>query len=156
MGELVSGEVLQNVKLIPFTDIDSVIRITDQEMHAIGREAEGVRFTDGSGYLGQLAVFHNLHCIVSAALKTECTAGFRETDHYGCSQQGIHRFINADYYFPNITALEYKLLQAHNGKYLRMNQRHFHKHTYKPFCQCTASTPFAKQPCATVTLRQSL
>ncbi|KAI9786816.1 MAG: hypothetical protein M1839_005047 [Geoglossum umbratile] len=69
----------------------SVIRITDQEMHALGREAEGVRFTDGSGYLGQLAVFHNLHCI-----------------------QSLHRFINVDYYFPNVTALEYKLLQAHN------------------------------------------
>jgi hypothetical protein len=44
---------------------DSDIIITHAEMHALGREAEGVRFGDGSGYLGQLTVFHNLHCVVS-------------------------------------------------------------------------------------------
>lgn len=33
-------------------------------MRELGREAEGVRLADGSGYLGQLTVTHNLHCVV--------------------------------------------------------------------------------------------
>ena len=45
-----------------------MIRLTQNEMRALGRESEGVRLTDGSGYLGQLTVYHNLHCVVSLQL----------------------------------------------------------------------------------------
>ncbi|KAK0609411.1 hypothetical protein B0T14DRAFT_608188 [Immersiella caudata] len=69
----------------------SMIRLTQDEMRELGREAEGVRLTDSSGYLGQLTVYHNLHCV-----------------------QRLHRFIHLDYYFPNITDTEYKLLHLHN------------------------------------------
>jgi hypothetical protein len=41
-----------------------MIRLTHDEMRALGREAEGVRLTDDSGFLGQLTVYHNLHCVV--------------------------------------------------------------------------------------------
>lgn len=47
-----------------------MIRLTHDEMRALGREAEGVRLTDGSGFLGQLTVYHNLHCVVSWTLRS--------------------------------------------------------------------------------------
>ncbi|KAK1834734.1 hypothetical protein QBC39DRAFT_342707 [Podospora conica] len=75
----------------------SMIRLTHDEMRALGREAEGVRLTDGSGFLGQLTVYHNLHCV-----------------------QRLHRFIHLDYYFPNITEREYRLLHVHNVHCLDM------------------------------------
>jgi hypothetical protein len=39
-------------------------------MRQLGRADQGVRFTDGSGYLGTLSVYHSLHCIVS--LRSDC------------------------------------------------------------------------------------
>jgi len=44
---------------------DTSIRVPLNEMIRLGREDQGVRFTDGSGYFGSLAVYHSLHCIVS-------------------------------------------------------------------------------------------
>lgn len=44
---------------------DSVVKFSEEEMKTLGRVDEGVRFTDGSGYMGELAVYHNLHCVVS-------------------------------------------------------------------------------------------
>jgi hypothetical protein len=40
------------------------IRVPLDEMRRLGREDQGVRFTDDSGYFGSLAVYHSLHCIV--------------------------------------------------------------------------------------------
>ena len=44
---------------------DTSIRVPLDEMIRLGREDQGVRFTDGSGYFGSLAVYHSLHCVVS-------------------------------------------------------------------------------------------
>ena len=47
---------------------DSVVSFSHEEVSILGKENETVRFTDGSGYLGQLAVYHNLHCIVRESI----------------------------------------------------------------------------------------
>lgn len=38
------------------------MRILPSEMHRIG--ADSLRLSDGSGYVGALAVYHELHCVV--------------------------------------------------------------------------------------------
>ena len=62
-------------------------------MRFLGREDEGMRLTDGSGYYAQMAVHHNLHCL-----------------------RGFHKFMNVNHYYPNVTVEEYQLLQLHNGE----------------------------------------
>ena len=42
----------------------SSVRFSEDEMTRWGRIDEGVRLTDGSGYLGTLNVFHEIHCLV--------------------------------------------------------------------------------------------
>lgn len=50
--------------------VDSNIRIPEVEIRRLGRLDETVRFTDGSGYFGQMTMFHHLHCIVSRPFPT--------------------------------------------------------------------------------------
>lgn len=40
---------------------DINLRVTADEMHHINQKS--LPFTDGSGYLGTLGVYHELHCI---------------------------------------------------------------------------------------------
>ena len=42
----------------------SNFRFSEDEMTRWGRIDEGVRLSDGSGYLGTLNVFHEMHCLV--------------------------------------------------------------------------------------------
>ncbi|PVH87710.1 hypothetical protein DL98DRAFT_581719 [Cadophora sp. DSE1049] len=67
------------------------IAIPEQEIRRLDRLDESVRFTDGSGYFGQMTVYHHLHCI-----------------------QRIHKFLHVDHYWPNATQEELFLLRAHN------------------------------------------
>lgn len=43
--------------------VGSDVRIPESEVERLGREYQGVHFTDG-GYYGMLTVHHNLHCLV--------------------------------------------------------------------------------------------
>lgn len=47
------------------------IHISEDEMHQLRRTEQGVRLGDGSGYLGQLSVYHSLHCVVSLTVMNE-------------------------------------------------------------------------------------
>ncbi|KAH7390059.1 hypothetical protein BKA64DRAFT_757038 [Cadophora sp. MPI-SDFR-AT-0126] len=67
------------------------IRVPESEIRRLDRMENSVRFTDGSGYFGQMTVFHHLHCI-----------------------KRIHKFLNVEHYWPNATAEELFLLRAHN------------------------------------------
>ena len=44
--------------------LDANIRVPEVEIKRLDRLENSVRFTDGSGYFGQMTVFHHLHCIV--------------------------------------------------------------------------------------------
>ncbi|KAG4417693.1 hypothetical protein IFR04_009196 [Cadophora malorum] len=67
------------------------IRVPEKDIKRLDRMDNSVRFTDGSGYFGQMTVFHHLHCI-----------------------KRIHKFLNVEHYWPNATAEELFLLRAHN------------------------------------------
>ncbi|KAI0183598.1 hypothetical protein EV127DRAFT_486944 [Xylaria flabelliformis] len=57
------------------------IKITAQELALLGKSS--IAFNDGSGYLAEMAVFHELHCI-----------------------KRIRRHLHIDYYYGNMTADE--------------------------------------------------
>lgn len=40
------------------------VRLSLDEVRAFDREATAVGLSDGSGYLGTLNVYHELHCVV--------------------------------------------------------------------------------------------
>ena len=42
--------------------VDMHIRISKEEMEALG--GRSLELTDGSGFVGSLEVFHDLHCLV--------------------------------------------------------------------------------------------
>lgn len=45
---------------------DQNIRISRAELaHFSGREEQAVEYPDGLGYMAQLRVYHDLHCLVS-------------------------------------------------------------------------------------------
>ncbi len=40
------------------------VRLSLEDVRAFDREATAVEMSDGSGYLGTLNVYHELHCVV--------------------------------------------------------------------------------------------
>jgi len=68
-------------KLKKFGDI----AIPENVMKDLGRLDEGIRLPDGSGYLGTLNVFHELHCV-----------------------EQMYEWLYRDIYLPDITPMEYK------------------------------------------------
>jgi len=69
----------------------SNIVFSEDEMRSYGREEQGVKLTDGSGYLGTMMVYHELHCV-----------------------KRLFQYMNSDYYFPNISSIHDDWNMAHN------------------------------------------
>ncbi|OAQ99563.1 hypothetical protein LLEC1_01330 [Akanthomyces lecanii] len=67
----------------------SDVRIPESEVERLGREYQGVHFTDG-GYYGMLTVHHNLHCL-----------------------KRLYQHMNVDHYFPNMTDEERQMESQH-------------------------------------------
>jgi len=63
----------------------------DELKHFEGRESEAIAFPDGSGFMAQLQVYHDLHCL-----------------------KRIHHTMWPEYYYPNITDREREELKFHN------------------------------------------
>lgn len=63
-------------------------------MADLGRLDEGVRLPDGTGYLGTLNVYHELHCIVSC----QSFQSFSNRDAYArrikCTDGSIRTYIS--------------------------------------------------------------
>lgn len=66
--------------------------VEEEYMRALGRENLGVRIPDGSGYIGTLNVYHEIHCL-----------------------KRIHQFMYPDYYFPDFTPEQHEINRVHNG-----------------------------------------
>ena len=47
--------------------LDATIKITKQELDRVGQPSIALR--DGSGYIAELGVFHELHCLVRLSTK---------------------------------------------------------------------------------------
>ncbi|KAK8137989.1 hypothetical protein PG984_001369 [Apiospora sp. TS-2023a] len=62
------------------------IKITAPELEQLGESS--IAMKDGSGYIAELAVFHELHCIVNT------------------TQKRIRRHLRQDYYYGNMTEAE--------------------------------------------------
>lgn len=81
-------------------------------MNHYGREDIGVAIPDGSGYVGTLNVYHELHCIVRLPRFPYY--------HYLLTvliQKRLHQYMYEDHYFPNITTSRQKEMnRLHNGK----------------------------------------
>jgi hypothetical protein len=45
---------------------DMNVRLSREDLRAFDREENAIALPDGSGYIGTLNVYHELHCIVSA------------------------------------------------------------------------------------------
>lgn len=42
------------------------IRMSYDDLKAFGRQENAVALADGSGYVGTLSVYHEMHCVVSS------------------------------------------------------------------------------------------
>ena len=87
-------------------DLDMHIRISKEEMEALG--GKSLELTDGSGYVGSLEVYHDLHCLVFLMF---CSWEIYLT----LKQKHIRHFIYQDTYFPNLTQNEYDFQLFHTG-----------------------------------------
>lgn len=70
------------------------IRIPPEVMDHYGRKDIGVAIPDGSGYVGTLNMYHELHCI-----------------------KRLHQYMYQDYYFKDITPRQKEKNRLHNGKH---------------------------------------
>jgi hypothetical protein len=41
------------------------IRLSLEDLKAFNREEDAVQLPDGSGYIGSLNIYHEIHCVVS-------------------------------------------------------------------------------------------
>ena len=77
-----------------------------------GREEIGVAIPNGSGYIGTLNMYHELHCIVSC----QCHQLGLESLLRKLFQKRIHQYMYQDYYFKSITPQQKEMNRLHNGK----------------------------------------
>ena len=71
-----------------------------------------VAFRDGSGFIGELAVYHELHCVVCLQPPV------MEVLLSRFPQKRIRRHLQLDYYYPNMTAEERRKEDVHIGMYI--------------------------------------
>lgn len=72
-------------------------------MEGFGRLDEGVRLPDGSGYLGTLNVYHELHCVVNYLFLTLQTLNMLIL-----KQEQMYHWLYKETYLPNMTPGEYR------------------------------------------------
>jgi hypothetical protein len=46
------------------------IRLSLEDLKAFNREEDAVQLPDGSGYIGSLNIYHEIHCVVSLYVPT--------------------------------------------------------------------------------------
>lgn len=81
-------------------------------MDHLGRKDIGVAIPDGSGYVGTLNMWHEVHCIVSRLV-------FRlilKVLFLILLQKRLHQFMYQDYYFKDITPEKKEMNRLHSGK----------------------------------------
>jgi len=54
--------------ILKLTDMN--VRISKEDVKHFDREENGVQLPDGSGYIGTLNVYHEIHCIVTTIRPT--------------------------------------------------------------------------------------
>ncbi|EEH37762.2 hypothetical protein PAAG_00683 [Paracoccidioides lutzii Pb01] len=67
------------------------VRLSEDDLQAVGRLKNAVALPDGSGYAGTLNVFHELHCV-----------------------RWLHKFVHKDHYFKGATAHEEAIMKLHS------------------------------------------
>lgn len=50
------------------------VQLSEEDIKAVGRLEGAVSLPDGSGYIGTLNVYHELHCVVSVAVLASADA----------------------------------------------------------------------------------
>ncbi|KAJ5245945.1 hypothetical protein N7468_000928 [Penicillium chermesinum] len=91
------NQILEPDLLDPKHETAMTIKISQEELSHLSDES--IAFQDGSGYIAELAVYHEIHCV-----------------------KILRRFLNMDYYYPNITKekLDFEKVHAdHCLEYLR-------------------------------------
>lgn len=74
------------------------IKISSEELAKLGEPS--IPMADGSGYLAETAVFHELHCIV----RTSKSTGFIFKDAELTKKKRIRRHLHLDHYYGNQTS----------------------------------------------------
>ncbi|ODH46887.1 hypothetical protein GX48_07030 [Paracoccidioides brasiliensis] len=67
------------------------VRLSEDDLQAVGRLKNAVALPDGSGYAGTLNVFHELHCV-----------------------RWLYKFVHKDHYFKGATAHEEAIMELHS------------------------------------------
>ena len=83
-------------------------------MEHYGRKDIGVAIPDGSGYVGTLNMYHEIHCLVKSCLLHQ----YLELQLLTLVQKRLHRDMYQDYYFKDSTPREKELNRLHSGKRL--------------------------------------
>lgn len=89
------------------------IRIPPEVMDHYGRKDIGVAIPDGSGYVGTLNMYHELHCIVCRPVVCLIPGLLSLTP----IQKRLHQYMYQDYYFKDITPRQKEKNRLHNGKH---------------------------------------
>jgi hypothetical protein len=87
------------------------IKLSAQELAHLGEPS--IALKDGSGYLAEMAVFHELHCIVSPSDQCRAIGVFSLK-----VQKRIRRHLHLDYYYGNMTADEEQREAKHMGRWV--------------------------------------
>jgi hypothetical protein len=69
-----------------------IIKLTPEEYENANLGVETIGFADGSGYLGELAVYHELHCV-----------------------KRIRRHLHLKHYYPDLSDNDYRIEGIHIG-----------------------------------------
>lgn len=93
------------------------IKISKEELELVGEDS--IALADGSGYLAEPSVYHELHCLVCTIPPSYEVDGI--TDFFG-DQKRVRRHKYLDYYYPNMTEEQRYREGLHYGEsFLRIN-----------------------------------
>lgn len=89
------------------------IRISKEELVKMNKTA--LELYDGSGYYGQMSVYHHLHCLVSS-----CSSSLSIIYQLSKQQKFIRRVLHSDYY-PEVNTVD---RDVHVGTLLTLLEMH--------------------------------
>lgn len=94
------------------------LRVSKEELERAKQSS--IELPEGGGHLAWLAVYHELHCLVSRRLRQDHF--FNVISHTDLAklirwhQKVIRRWTYQDHYYPNLTAKERNHWEVHSGK----------------------------------------
>ena len=86
------------------------VRMSYNDLKAFDRQENAVALADGSGYVGTLSVYHEIHCVVSSSSRHSVAIGL------SVRKRWMHKYMYQEIYWPDLDDAQREENRLHSGK----------------------------------------